>query len=335
MPAKEMNSFIEDEKPYYIQVDISFEAHGTYSWDALAERFAIWFNVDKRIGVTDGHGYGDKLQIFAEEDKFGFQYQVLTAGAPTIYKFDKYLLSKTELARREFKIRIDVEDGSKAYLLVNGKDVGKITYFYPMKSSAILQWVHKVPKIITARICKREDERTLRKKRSTLSISLHKWGTSTITYNFQNYSSTLQEEKTRIAVQNALKLIADNAKLTFIEKPKTEVVMLSYMFIKGKHADGQTFHGAGIEKAHAYSPVHSEIHFNDYENFSLEKQEGATSMFYVALHETGHALGLKHSVYKDAVMNSAYTDEAFDVKQLHRDDTRALQAHYPGIGSGT
>ena len=34
---------------------------------------------------------------------------------------------------------------------------------------------------------------------------------------------------------------------------------------RGKHADGLAFHGAGLEKAHAYSPVHSEIHFNDYE----------------------------------------------------------------------
>ena len=333
MPAKEMNSFIEDEKPYYIQVDISFEAHGTYSWDALAERFAIWFNVDKRIGVTDGHGYGDRIQLFAEEDKFGFQYQVLTDGAPTIHKFDDYLLSQTELARREFKIRVDVEDGSKAYLLVNGKDVGKITYYYPMKSSAILQWVHKVPEIITARICKREDTTTSRKKRSS-SLSLHKWGTSTISYNFQNYSSILLEDKTRIAVKKALKLIADNAKLTFVEKPRTDVVMISYMFIKGRHADGKTFHGAGIEKAHAYLPVHSEIHFNDYENFSLEKQDGATSMFYVALHETGHALGLKHSDYQDAVMNSGYKDSAFDVHELHREDQRALKALYPGDGTG-
>ena len=333
MPAKEMTYFVQDGKPYFIQVDISFEAHGRYSWDDLAEYFAIWFNVDRTLGVADGHGFGDKIKIFAEEDKFGFQYEVLAGGVPTIYKFDNYRLSNTEIARREFKIRVDVEDDSKAYLLVNGNDVGDITYNYPMKSSAIVQWVHKVPRIITARICKIQYEPTLRKKRS-LSISLHKWGTDTITYNHQNFSSTLGEEKTRIAIKGALEVLAKSAKLTFIEKPKTEVAMLSYMFIKGKHADGLTFYGAGLEKAHAFSPVHSEIHFNDFENFSLKKKEGATSIFYVALHETGHALGLRHSVYKDAVMYSAYRDSAFDVKTLHRDDQRALQAHYPGMGAG-
>ena len=63
------------------------------------------------------------------------------------------------------------------------------------------------------------------------------------------------------------------------------------MFIKGRHADGMSFDGPGREKAHAYSPVHSEIHFNDWENFSLQKGDKTASIYFVALHETGHALG--------------------------------------------
>ena len=43
----------------------------------------------------------------------------------------------------------------------------------------------------------------------------------------------------------------------------------------------------GVEKAHAYSPTHSEIHFNDYQTFSMEDGERKTSIFYVATHEIG------------------------------------------------
>ena len=69
-----------------------------------------------------------------------------------------------------------------------------------------------------------------------------------------------------------------------------------FMFINDtRHADGKIFHGPGVEKAHAFAPVNGEIHFNDYEQFSIDKiSDKETSLFYVALHEIGHALGLKH-----------------------------------------
>ena len=44
----------------------------------------------------------------------------------------------------------------------------------------------------------------------------------------------------------------------------------------------------GMEKGHAFSPVHSEIHFNDHEKFSLKNSDRrAVSIFYVAAHELG------------------------------------------------
>ena len=78
-----------------------------------------------------------------------------------------------------------------------------------------------------------------------------------------------------------------------------------FMFIKGtRHADGRRFKGQGVEKAHAFVPVNGEIHFNDFQKYSIEKtSDKETSLFYVALHEIGHALGLRHSSLQDAVMN--------------------------------
>ena len=54
-------------------------------------------------------------------------------------------------------------------------------------------------------------------------------------------------------------------------------------------------------------------------------------MKFVALHETGHALGLKHSSYRDAVMNSGYKDNAFEITDLHRDDMDALKMQYEAV----
>ena len=237
----------------------------------------------------------DRLNLFAEENQFGFFYEKKKAGKERT--LDDYKMTKTQIARREFKIRIDVEKNREAYVLVNGYDVGKIKYKRRLKPSVRLQWQDNIPNIITARICKRpQAEESGRAKRSA---STHAWGSSLITFNFQNYSTHLEEAGTREGVLNALKVISISAKLEFEEKSASEVAMITYMFIRGKHADGSTFYGAGTEKAHAYSPVHSEVHFNDYEKFTLLKEDDfATSMFYVALHETGHALGMKHSEYK-------------------------------------
>ena len=37
-------------------------------------------------------------------------------------------------------------------------------------------------------------------------------------------------------------------------------------------------------QAHAYTPVHGEVHFNDQEQFSMSKGVGATDLYYVSTH---------------------------------------------------
>ena len=56
-----------------------------------------------------------------------------------------------------------------------------------------------VPDIITARLCNEAPAAVVRAKR--YSTSIHKWGTNEITYNFQNYSTSLGETGTRQAVR--------------------------------------------------------------------------------------------------------------------------------------
>lgn len=279
MPTRDMLSFIESDRGYFIQVDLEFKGSGRYTWDTLEQNFRIWYNLDHEFDDEDfGSAYGDMISLYASDTHFGFQYQELQrdSAVPLMVKLDTIQLSKTQTARREFKVRVDVEEGGYSYLLINGKDMGKLPYNYPMKSAAVVQYKHNIPILITTRLCKSEKPEDYRRRRRS-ATSLHKWGTNVITYNFQNYSSSLGEEDTRAGVRLALEHLTRNAKLTFIEKAMDDVVMLSYMFIRGRHADGKTFFGPGAEKGHAFVPVHSEIHFNDYEAFSLKRGTGMCS----------------------------------------------------------
>ena len=89
------------------------------------------------------------------------------------------------------------------------------------------------------------------------------------------------------------------------------------MFIRGRHADNKTFDAPGSERGHAYSPIHSEIHFNDHHIFSVSKGERMSSMKYVALHEIGHALGIRHSTQRNAVMHKEYVSLILVSKLKH------------------
>jgi hypothetical protein len=74
-----------------------------------------------------------------------------------------------------------------------------------------------------------------------------------------------------------------------------------------------------------FTGLSGDVHFDDDETWILEKGDRGTDFYWTALHEIGHALGLDHSVYRDAVMYPFYTGFKDNLK-LNKDDVKGI--HY-------
>lgn len=94
---------------------------------------------------------------------------------------------------------------------------------------------------------------------------------------------------------------------------------------------GHTFDGAGGTLAHGYFPpvngvsAAGDIHFDIAETWKIGFAGAGFSIFQVAAHEIGHAIGLDHTTVPGSLMNSFYT-EAFSGPQA--DDIAGAQFIY-------
>ena len=85
--------------------------------------------------------------------------------------------------------------------------------------------------------------------------------------------------------------------------------------------------------AHAYFPSDGRIHFDNDERYTetgassgwwFWKKE-SQSLLYVAVHEIGHALGLKHSNVKGSIM---WPTAKKGTPTLHSDDINGIRSLY-------
>jgi hypothetical protein len=130
------------------------------------------------------------------------------------------------------------------------------------------------------------------------------------------------------AIQAGLDTWASLIPRTFLSTGTSSTAQFQVSFATGDHGDGYPFDGSGDVLAHAFYPQDGRIHFDDAETWGLSHGGGKTDLQSVALHETGHALGLKHSGNEDAVMYAFYGGER---RSPHEVDIKGMRSRYPVV----
>lgn len=164
-----------------------------------------------------------------------------------------------------------------------------------------------------------------RKKRYVLEGS--HWSKSTVTYRISKYSKRLPNHVgTEQVLARAFKVWSDVSSLTFREKRRGRVD-IDIRFEEGDHGCSESLDGPKGKLAHAFYPQFGgNVHFDDAEDWIIDRTEG-TSLFHVATHEFGHALGIAHSENENAVMFEKYDSSSVGTK-LDTDDINAIQILY-------
>uniref|UniRef100_A0A183CHL5 ZnMc domain-containing protein n=1 Tax=Globodera pallida TaxID=36090 RepID=A0A183CHL5_GLOPA len=151
----------------------------------------------------------------------------------------------------------------------------------------------------------------------------------------------IPEHMQKQALQLAFDAWSRVVPLDFSEASGYDTPDVKVLFARQSHGDPWPFDGRGGVLAHATFPQDGKLHFDDDENwvFMDGRKIGNhrfTDMYWVALHEIGHVLGLSHSNIETAIMAPFYQDPRdlvdwrgnYKTPKLTQDDTRAAQQIY-------
>ncbi|KAK0416033.1 hypothetical protein QR680_012259 [Steinernema hermaphroditum] len=158
------------------------------------------------------------------------------------------------------------------------------------------------------RLCRRD-------KRFVLAKT--KWPNTRLTWQFRDPFGMFHNETQRAAARESF---GDE---TF----GRDKVDLEVLFAKYHHNDLEDFDGEGGIIAHSAYPTEGLVHFDASEHWSTDGREGL-DLRYVALHEIGHALGLRHSTHPKAIMNPYYREQLSDGFRLSKDDIFGIKELY-------
>lgn len=155
-------------------------------------------------------------------------------------------------------------------------------------------------------------------------------GVASLQYFFASVTLRLDQTSAESEIERAFQEWAKYAKIGFTAGGSASTVRtISILFARGAHGDGYPFDGPGGVLAHTFypappnaEPLAGDMHFDADEDWRIGQD---TDLFSVALHETGHALGLGHSSDPAAVMYPYYRL----VTGLSDDDIAGIRALYP------
>lgn len=162
------------------------------------------------------------------------------------------------------------------------------------------------------------------------------WSTTGLRYFFAGGTGDLSGTAELDVVRRGFAPWAAVTPLRFTETSVEADAQIRISWPSGDHGDGSPFDGFGNVLAHAFfpppvnsEPIAGDVHFDDAEEWDTE--DGGwwwwrrRDLETVAVHEIGHALGLRHSTVEDAVMWPSYEGER---RSLHADDIAGIQAIY-------
>ncbi|KAJ7374677.1 peptidase M10A [Desmophyllum pertusum] len=177
------------------------------------------------------------------------------------------------------------------------------------------------------------DEEGRVKRYSTSS----KWSKKQLTYYVEHGADLSRSTQDRVFAK-ALKFWADVSGLSFSKASSASNADLKISFGKRTHRGrsegtcGDAFDGPSGVLAHAYYPSDGRAHFDEDEYFTDGTSRG-TNLLWVAVHEFGHSLGIRHSNVRDAIMYPYYTGYVANMA-LTQDDIDAIQSLYGSNGNG-
>uniref|UniRef100_A0AC35U2F7 ZnMc domain-containing protein n=1 Tax=Rhabditophanes sp. KR3021 TaxID=114890 RepID=A0AC35U2F7_9BILA len=155
------------------------------------------------------------------------------------------------------------------------------------------------------------------------------WKSSNITWAVVKESSKIPPPYVRAVMARAFKVWSQDTNLHFKYAPKDPNANIKIGFYKGHHGDDEPFDGKGGVLGHGFFPRYGgEVHFDDDEFFSILENSIGLSLFATAVHEIGHALGLKHSHHFDSVMRGYYHKNPKRYNYLGKDDIDGINYIY-------
>lgn len=154
-------------------------------------------------------------------------------------------------------------------------------------------------------------------------------GSVQLSYVFDRLTSKLPADALKGEIERAFAAWSKYAPLNFTEAVEPRAPQtIDIIFASGAHGDGYAFDGPGGSLAHTFYPappnseyIAGDMHFDGDEPWHIGT---STDLYTVALHETGHALGLGHSDDPTAVMYPYYRFGAV----LGGNDIAAIRALY-------